>query len=714
MSRSSQRDRAAAETIGTVLVFAFVVTTASLMFIAGTEAIQDSREQSRSESGEVLAQEVDARVGSVASATGSAATVVDLGTEGSGEVTLRRRGHVDLSVNGGACTARLSLPSVRVDDGDETIAYQAGGVWRRAGDGETVMVSPPDVTFQNGSLSLTTVNLTGSLGGERVRVRKNVSASRERTETVRDALSAGACRRPNSVSVSVTSDYSSAWREYLAAETNVSVSRAGPRTVEFTLTASDLPRSVDDSRNRVVDLNDGSMVDPDPTDGVFPGHSLTIDKSVGNEYFVSAETVANGTTVSNIREFDGGAVLRRPVDVAIVMDESGSMDWNAPGPGDKNDQAEAAAKQFVGLINESRDRVALVGYDTEARYLLVEGERYFAADPTDLNTTIDRFTTGGSTTINRGLNGSLDVQDVESNASRDRHVILLTDGQNSPGDDPVCVGYTDSECKDEFDERTLAAARVAAEQNVVVHTIAFGDDADADLLKRVKNITGGTYSEADTGAELEQVFRGIFEQITESEQIVRTPVSTSLTVDGRVFKAQAAGGPGPLANASGYLNANDPAFDGTVGYAVQTSDDALMELSAVELNCADYELTPVEHTNATTDETYNEVRCANATGVKRPLPPSHVTIYADGADVSHLKGEPRRWWQPDLYNDTLGPYRDGTELALQSNEAIVLYGYGAPGPGLDWLVLRYEFGLPESTRTAFVIDTSVTEARMDG
>jgi Mg-chelatase subunit ChlD len=443
---------------------------------------------------------------------------------------------------------------------------------------------------------------------------------------------------------------------------------------------------------------------------VFPGDSLTIDKAVGNNSLVSAEPVANGTTVSDIQEFDGGTVLRRPVDVAIVMDESGSMNSQS-----KIEDARTAAKQFVGLINESRDRVALVGYTAEFRYVMVDEERYFESDSDALNTTINRYTDPqGSTTINRGLNASLDVHDVKSNASRERHVILLTDGKNSPGGH-VCSNVEFDPgvgCKDGFDERTREAARVAAEQDIVVHTIAFGNTADEELLKDVKDITGGTYSEADTGAELRAVFRSIFEQITESEQIVKRPASTKLTIDGTVYKPEAAGGADELASHDGYLNTNDPSFDGRVTYATQTSDDATMTVSAVELTCAEYELTAVDHVNESTDETFNEVRCANATGVERTLPPSDVTIYADGADVSGLQDVPNRWWQPDLYNDTLGPYRDGTELDLPSNEALVVYEYGADGS--NWLVLRYEFGLPESTRTAFVVDVSVTEASVDG
>lgn len=720
VSLRSARGRAAAESIGALLVLAFVIGTASLLFVAGSEVVEQTRSQSEIEGGEVLVQEVDARIGSVASADGEAATVVDLANQGSGDVSVRHGGHVDLSVNGGTCEAEVAMPAVTVrnggENGDSVVAYQAGGVWRQAGDGSTAMVAPPDLTFGNGSLSLTVTNLTGRIGSDRFRVSKNVTASRERTAAIRDVLSVGDCRRPNSVTVSVTSDYSGAWADYLRSEVNTTVTRTGDRTVAFTLDSSRLPRSVDDGRNRVVDLTDPGLVSPAPSNGRFPGDDFAVDKSVGNDYLVSAAPVENGTVVSGVQEFDRGTVLRRPVDVAVVMDESGSMNSAAAGGGSKIENAQDAAKRFVGLTNASRDRVALVGYTTEARYELVEDQYYFSSDHDALNDSIDDYDASGGTTVNRGLNASLAVHDVKSNASRDRHVILLSDGQNSPGS--VCgeEDFDDTgKCQQAFDERTLSGAEAAAAQGVVVHTIAFGTNADEDLLKDIAEETNGTYSKATTGAELTQVFRGIFQSITESEQLVQRPVSTELAVGGTTFKPEAAGSDADLAVHDGYVNLNDPSFDGSVSYAVDTTDGAVMELSAVELTCAEYELTPFQHTNDSTGETFNEVRCANATGVDRTLPSENVTVYIDGADVSGLRDRDRAWWQPDLYNDTLGPYRDGTTLDLESNEAIVLYEYDrADSRGDDRLVMRYEVGLPESTRTAFVLDVSVTEARIDG
>lgn len=691
--------RAATNTLGYVLLLGLVIASTSLLFVVGGDAIQQVQSQSRTETGEILVQEVDAKLGSVASATGDAASAVELGDKRPDQVTVRQSGTLELRVNGGACTETFPLSSVVYsDDTDETVAYQAGGIWRQAPDGGSVMVAPPDVTFQNRSLNVRLVDVDGEVNDDRFRTVKNQTASRLRTEAARAALLAGECARPSTVTLRVTSAYHEAWARYLESEVGTTVSTVGPETVELTLTQSDLPEAVDDSRNEVVNLSDASLVEPDPVAGQLPGDEFSIDKAVDNSYFVSARTLPSGAAVSDIETFDGGEILRRPVDVVVVMDESGSMG------GSKIADARDAAKRFVGLTNASRDRVAFVGYTTDSRYVLVDGERYFGSDHDALNATIDGYSAGGGTEINLGLNASLDVQDVKSNASRDRHVILLSDGNNS-GDSPRAV----------LDARTLAGAEDAAKQDIVVHTIAFGSSPDEQLMKDVANATGGTYSRAETGSDLESVFESIFKSITESEQIVNYPVSTRLSIDGTTFYPSAAGDTSSVASASGYPNVNDPSFSGNFTYATDTGDGLLMEMAAVRLACSDWELTGIEQTNGTTGETFNEVRCAEATGVAETLPASNVTVYLDGADVSSLKTVENAWWQPDLYNDTLGPYRAGDELDLESNEAIVVYDYGEPaaGEGSNRLVMRYEFGLPESTQTASVLDVSVTEVTID-
>jgi Mg-chelatase subunit ChlD len=714
-SRGSKTRRAATNTLGYVLLLGFVVTSGAVLFVVGGDLVERVETQSRGETGELLVQEVDAKLGSVASAPGDAASSVEIGDKRPSQVTVVDDGELEIRVNGGACSRTFDLGGITVaSETGETVGYQAGGVWRLAPDGGSVMVAPPDLTFQNRSLNVRLVNFTGAVNDDRFRTVRNESASVETTTSARETLLNGSCARPRNVTVQVTSAYHEAWAAYLRGEMETAVTTSGS-TVSFTLNRGDLPRVVDDSRNRVVNLSNASWIEPVPVDGRIPGDpsdprgQLTIDKAAGNRYFVSGRIVSGGAGVSDIETFEEGAILRRPVDVVVVMDESGSMS------GSKNQNAEDAAQEFVGLLDAERDRVAFVGYDTEPRYVLVGDRRYFGprldvfgsdleGAKQELNDTIDRYEANGGTAINRGLNASITLHDVKSNASRDRHVILLSDGNNSA-----------STARAVLDARTLGGAQEAADQDITVHTIAFGDSPDEQLMKDVANETGGTYSEAETGAELEAIFESIFASIVESEQIVNYPISAELTVDGTTFYPTAPGNTTGVASVAPYTNLNDPSFTGAFTYATETGDGALMTVSTVRLSCADWELTPVERRNTTTNETYNEVRCTNATAVNTTIPPSNVTILLDGADVSGYQTSPGAWWQPDFYDGTLGPFRDGDELDLESNEALVVYEFADPqaASGSNRLVMRYEFGLPESAQAASVVDVTVTEVEIE-
>jgi Mg-chelatase subunit ChlD len=705
--------RGVSEVTGLVLLLGFVVVTASFAFAAGDRVVSEAESDARTETGGIVIKQFDARLGTVISAPGNGTTTLDLGDHDPGQVTVHHAGEIAVSVDGGECTESVPLSSVRLTtEGADELAYQAGGVFRRSPNGNSVVVAPPDVTARGGTLSVSVANVSGRVTEDRFVLRKNASRSRAVTEGIRRNLYSDGCRRPDSVTVSVTSDYYMAWGEYLRSEVEPPVEVfPGNRTVRFILNSSHLPAAVDDSRNEVVDLQDPTVVDPDPVDHRFDDVAFSIDKSVGNTYFVSGRPVENGKLVGDIESFEGGVVFRPPVDVVVVMDESGSMG------GSKIADAKDAAKQFVGLTNESRDRIALVGYDTDSRFVRVGYQRYFSADHAALNATVDRYSAGGGTAINRGLNTSVALHDIESNFSRTRHVILLTDGKNEPGDG-VCSaeGYSDDDdCQDEFDRRTLDGARAAADQNVVVHTIAFGNDANETLLAEVANTSGGTYSKATTGTELRTVFEGIFQNITETDQVVRRPVSTSLSVNGTTYVPRAAGEDSNVASYGGQPNVNDPGIRGEFTYAVNTSDAAPMNVSAVTLACSDWELTAVRHTNASTGRTYNEVRCTNVTGVDREVPHENVTAYLAGADMTGFEDGDEAWWQPDLYDDTLAPYVNASgRLDVESNQAIVVYDYpdSESEYGETRLVMLYEFGLPDSTTTATVIDVDVTEVRI--
>jgi len=70
-------------------------------------------------------------------------------------------------------------------------------------------------------------------------------------------------------------------------------------------------------------------------------------------------------------------------------------------------------------------------------------------------------------------------------------MVLLTDGIHNTGPEPVL------------------SAQVAAQKDIVIHTVTFSADADIARMKAVAAATGGLHFHADDRAELVSVFREI-------------------------------------------------------------------------------------------------------------------------------------------------------------------------------------------------------------
>jgi Mg-chelatase subunit ChlD len=695
------------------LLVGLVSSVAVGLLLFGTAALGGLQDQARAETGEVAVQELDSRIGSLAASRGDAETVVDLGGKSPDEVSLSNSGSMTIATNGGQCSATLPLSTVRYQsDGGDTVAYQAGGVWRQSGD-QSVVVSPPSVTYQNDTLSASLVNLTGTIGDDRFRLQKDGNASENATSDVRSTLFAGDCRRPSDVSLSVTSDFYRAWEGYLDDETPATPTvDDATQTVEIVLDQSDLPERIDDDRNDVVNLSDPDLVDPDPVGNTIPGNGLSIDKSAGNEYFVSAEPIGgdNGTVVSDIRRIDGGEIYRPPIDVVFVLDESGSMDDDPNGDGtDKAQVAKQAARSFVGQLNAS-DRAGVVAFTTESKLYPTDNGEYLTNDfgPNGVNSSIDNVGKSGGTGIGWGIARGQVLLETKSNRSRERVMIVLSDGKNN-----VDPEYNDVEGIDDNDG-PIDAAEDASQSDITIHTVGFGNP-DNDTLEAAAETTGGTYTFTNEDG-LEDVFDKLFAQITETRQIVREPVALNTSVDGASFEPQIPGNTSGLASGSLGPNVNDPTAPAEFSYAVSTGDGSILNVSAVEYGCESWELTSITQTNysAPDNETYNEVRCAELdTSNRTEIAPTNVSVFLDGADMSSYATGDEAFWQPTLL-ETLAPYLDATDhLELASNEAVVIYDFPDGQNGEDYIALRYEFGLPDSTRADTIVDVDLTEASIE-
>ncbi|WP_251344148.1 vWA domain-containing protein [Haloplanus halophilus] len=701
-------DRGVSEVVGYVLLIGVVTVGIVSILLLGGSLVDDIKGDIDDQSTDVSLGSANERL-SALSGTRVNSTRFELRGKNPTDVRVRSNassGHIQLSVNGGRCTATLPLSTIEYDrEGARgSVGLQAGGQFTRSADGESsAVVEPPSFTADNGTLDITTYDVTGHIDDRTVRFTKNTNLSETRSRTVGERLTHGhpSCNRPDNVTVTVESRYYGAWADHLADETGRPVTTDPANgTARVYLNQSWLPSRANDATNHVVNLSDASMASVTsngaPTSAPSYTYSTTtdtlqVDKGVGNNYTAVALPLGNGTQSSSIREVDGDTVYRRPIDVVFVIDESGSM------AGDKADATKDAARNFVGAINASSDRVAFVGFNDSSTYHRIEGENdFFTNDTAHANATIDTYVADGGTAINTGLDKANTVHDFRARAGAQKVVILLSDGENSDDSD---------------DDRTLDQSERAAENNVTVFTIGFGNP-DEELLRDVANDTGGTYRFADNATELNDVFQNILSNITSVSAIVHRPTTAQLSIGGRRIEPALGYSNPDINRINGSYDINDPRYRGGFEFSASASDGNLINVTAVSYDCEPdaYELTDVFVTNETTNQPYRRVRCTDVDNSSRQVvSPDEAQVFLDGANVSELPDDDEAWYQADLVNDTLAPYISDGELELESNEAVIVFEYTADGE-TSRIVLLYQIGLDESGSVTEIFDVREVHA----
>lgn len=701
--------------IGVVLIVGLVLTSGVLISITGATLLDEYQQRIEGESSTNTIEQVDTTLSSVSSVEGEARQELNFGDTDPGQSEVRSDGQVEIAVNkNDTCTAQVDMGSIRIeqDNGHEVI-YEGGGIWEKPpGANGSVMHTPPDLKFKDGILSLTVVNVTGEIGGSTALVHENVTASENDTAHVRDTLFQGTCRRPDNVTIRVSSDNYQAWDSYLEGEINASTHTVynGNDTVEVYLEQEKLPRETDDYLNDVVDFNDSSFNDVELTNT-----SVKVNKSANNTYTAIVTPLETGSTrVGAIRSVESDIVYRAPMDVVFLLDESGSMGNDPDGDGDSRmDEAKDASKSFISEMNNSFDRAAVASFNTTGHIWVNENGEYLTddySDSTGVNETIDGLDANGGTDIAPGIRKGDTVLGLESNSSREKVIVLLSDGENNDDSDPECGPSASTAC---LNQKAFDMAEEASKNGVTIHAIGMSG-ADNHTVSTIANITGGSYRYVQDSEDLSEVFVELFAEISESNQIVKDPVVFKLEKGSVTFTAQVDGETSHIAEISdGSPNLNDPLLPSQYSFSFNVSDGENVTTVAEEYGCDEWTRTDIVHTNQTTGKEYFEVRCTsiNETDVTT-IDSANTSIYIDGDNVSSVLDEPRDWWEADLQNETLAPLLadDNETLSMKSNEALFVFRYPREDAGSDLLIAKYRIGLSRYDAVPrYIFDISVRQ-----
>jgi Ca-activated chloride channel family protein len=178
------------------------------------------------------------------------------------------------------------------------------------------------------------------------------------------------------------------------------------------------------------------------------------------------------------------AVKRQPVNLALVIDHSGSM------AGKKIEDARAAARAVVAQLSDG-DRLALVIYDDTAK-VLVSSTLISEASRDRLRRAIDTIRDAGGTALWAGLDTGRREALKHARDGFVSRVVLISDGLAN-------VGISDQ-------RGVSALSRRALNEGVHVTSMGVGADFDANMMTAIAEHGGGHYYFIDDSSAMATIF----------------------------------------------------------------------------------------------------------------------------------------------------------------------------------------------------------------
>lgn len=264
---------------------------------------------------------------------------------------------------------------------------------------------------------------------------------------------------------------------------------------------------------------------------------------------ISSTTVPIRLSVSvpNLTLEEGSA------DVILITDTSGSMNWELDSTSlgveracndplinytstRRLSYAKCLDKDFIDIILNTRgNRVALVSYSYSASNTSLSDNKTY------LSSIVDGYTAGGATCVCCAERAARQILEDQSNETRDKFVIVMTDGIANmrcyqPDEDrtscctrfycrwPACgidLDYVPS-CGDYKDDVAITNAiddscKINTRTNATVHSIGFGPVSSCDVsnntLQSIANCGNGSYFASDNTTELKNIYTSLAEEI---------------------------------------------------------------------------------------------------------------------------------------------------------------------------------------------------------
>ncbi|NEQ34204.1 MAG: VWA domain-containing protein [Leptolyngbya sp. SIO4C5] len=175
-----------------------------------------------------------------------------------------------------------------------------------------------------------------------------------------------------------------------------------------------------------------------------------------------------------------------PLNLCLILDHSGSMQGKA-----LKTVKQAANRIVEGLL--PHDRISIIVFDHKAKVLVAN---QLVEEPIVIKSRIDQLKASGGTCIDDGLKLGIEEAAVGRQNSISQ-VFLLTDGENEHGDN----------------ERCLKLAQLAADYNLTLSTLGFGDRWNQDILEQIADAGNGSLSYIQEPEAAIDVFNRLFSRV---------------------------------------------------------------------------------------------------------------------------------------------------------------------------------------------------------
>jgi Ca-activated chloride channel family protein len=175
-----------------------------------------------------------------------------------------------------------------------------------------------------------------------------------------------------------------------------------------------------------------------------------------------------------------------PLNLCLILDHSGSMG------GRPLDAVKQAAVSLLDRLKPS-DRLSVIAFDHKAKVIV---PNQLIEDPGNIKRQIEKLRSAGGTAIDEGL--KLGIEEMgKGKSERISQAFLLTDGENEHGDNDRC----------------LKLAKLAAEYNMTLNSLGFGDDWNQDILEKIADAAGGSLAYIQRPEQAIEEFGKLFNRL---------------------------------------------------------------------------------------------------------------------------------------------------------------------------------------------------------